>query len=363
MGRTNTPEFGIAATTESALFGACKNPWNLAHSAGGSSGGAAAAVAARLVPFAHASDAGGSIRIPASCCGLFGLKPTRGRNPMGPKLGEGTGGFISELCVSVSVRDSAALLDATGSPSLGEPYSAPTKSRPYAEEVGANPGRLRIAVMRTALNGASADPECTAALDAAAALCKELGHDVIEESFTVSNAGDLFSSFLTLWTTNAAMNLFTAEQLDGRAATEADVEPLTWALASMGRPRSAVDFVLAQRRLHHFAREIAAFFTTVDVVLSPTLTQPPVALGELAGPADDPLRGFMRSASYAAFTPIFNITGQPAMSVPLATSKDGLPLGVQFAGRFGDEATLFRLAAQLEAARPWASRVPGLIAG
>jgi amidase len=363
VGRTNTPEFGIPPTTEPALFGASRNPWDPARSSGGSSGGAAAAVAARYVPFAHASDAGGSIRIPASCCGVFGLKPTRGRNPMGPKVGESPGGFIAELCVSVSVRDSAALLDATCGPGVGDPYAAPARARPYIEEVTARPGRMRIAVMREPLNGVPVDPECLAAVDAAAALCRELGHDVVDDRIVLSSAPDLFSSFITVWTISAAVNVHMAEQLVGRAATGDDVEPLTWALAQMGRGRSGVDFVLAQRRLHALSREIGAFFAGYDALLSPTLAQPPVPIGALACTKEDPLGGFMKAASYAAFTPVFNITGQPAMSVPLHWSRAGLPIGVQFAARFGDEAALFRLAAQLEEARPWASSVPKLALG
>jgi amidase len=363
VGRTNTPEFGIPPTTEPALFGACKNPWDLAHSSGGSSGGAGAAVAARLVPFAHASDAGGSIRIPASCCGVFGLKPTRARNPMGPKLGESAGAFIAELCVSISVRDSAALLDATSGPSLGDPYAAPPNPRPFLEEVGAKPGRLRIAVMREPLNGAPVHPDCVAAVDEAAALCRELGHEVVDARVELSSSAELLTSFITIWTVSAALNLATAEQLVGRAATPEDVEPLTWALASMGQRRTGMEFVDAQRRLHRLSREVAAFFVNHDVLLTPTLAQPPVLLGELACPPEEPLAGFIKAGSYAAFTPLFNVTGQPAMSVPLSWNAAGLPIGVQFAGRFGDEATLFRLASQLEEARPWAGRLPPIVAG
>lgn len=358
VGRTNSPEWGIPPTTEPLLWGPTKNPHAPGHSAGGSSGGAAAAVAARFVPAAHASDAGGSIRIPASCCGVFGLKPTRGRNPMAPKLGESPAGFIAEHVVSISVRDSAGLLDATGFPGVGDPYAAPAKVRPYAEEIGVSPGRLRVAVMREPLNGAPVDPDCIAAVDVAAKLCTELGHEVREGRPVISDPGELYTSFLTVWFTAAAMNLRTSEQLAGRAATQDDVEPVTWALAAMGRDKTAVDYVDATRRLHRISREIARFFGDVDVLLSPTLATPPVKLGEIDCPPEDPLRGFIRSGAYAAFTPLFNITGQPAMSVPLHFNSSGLPIGVHFAARFGDETTLFRLAAQLEQAAPWASRIP-----
>jgi amidase len=358
IGRTSTPEFGIPPTTEPALFGPCKNPWSLEHSSGGSSGGAASAVAARLVPFAHASDAGGSIRIPASCCGLFGLKPTRGRNSLAPKLGESTAGLISELCVSVSVRDSAALLDATEGPAVGDPYSAPYLPRSYVEELAARPTKLRVGVMREPLNGAAVHPDCMAAVDAAITLCRELGHEVVERRPTLSDPAGFFASFITVWTVAATVSLRAAEELAGRDATEADVEPLTWALSQMGRQCTAPDYVLATRRLHRASRDIAEFFVGHDALITPTLAQPPVRLGELACPPDEPLRGFIKSGGYAAFTPVFNITGQPAMSVPLHWNGEGLPIGVQFAARFGDEATLLRLAAELELAHPWAQRVP-----
>lgn len=277
---------------------------------------------------------------------------------MGPKLGESPAGFIAEHVVSVSVRDSAALLDVTGFPGIGDPYAAPAKARPYADEVGAATGRLRIAVQREPFNGASVHPDCLAAVDAAAKLCKELGHEVKDGRPELGEPGDLYSSFLTVWFTAAAMNLRTSELLAGRPATSDDVEPVTWALAAMGRDKSAVDYVEATRKLHRIARDVARFFTSVDVLLSPTLALPPVKLGEIDCPPDEPLRGFVKSGSYAAFTPLFNITGQPAMSVPLHWNAAGLPIGVHFAGRFGDEATLFRLAAQLEQAAPWKDKIP-----
>jgi amidase len=361
VGRTNTPEFGIPPTTEPALFGATKNPWSLAHSTGGSSGGAAAAVAARLVPAAHASDGGGSIRIPASCSGIFGLKPTRARSSMGPKIGESVGGLVSELVVSVSVRDTALMLDVVSGSAPGDPYVAPPKARPYVEEVRTAPGRLRIALQREPLNGAPLHPDCRRAVDDAAELCRELGHDVVLASPSVGAPDAYLGSFLTVWTAAAAMSLRAAERVAGRPATADDVEPLTWALASMGRERSALEYVEATRMLHQASREVARFFAEYDVLLSPVLATPPVRLGELACPPDEPLRGFFLSGGYAAFTPLFNVTGQPAMSVPLFWNADGLPIGTQFVGRFGDEATLLRLAAELERARPWAHRVPPAI--
>jgi amidase len=358
IGRTNTPEFSIPPATEPALFGATKNPWNLAYSSGGSSGGAAAAVASRMVPVAHASDAGGSIRIPASCTGVFGLKPTRARNTMAPRLGESVAGLVAEHCVSISVRDSAAFLDATSGPAPGDPYAAPAPARPYLQEIGANPGRLRVAVMRTPLNGANVDADCLEALESAVALCKELGHELVDEQVVLSEPGELLPAFFKVWTLNAAMSLASAEAIVGRDATPDDVEPVTWALAEMGRTLSAVDYEKATRTLHRVSRDVAALYERADVLLTPTLAQPPLLLGAIDNPPDEPLRGFFRSGAFAAFTPLFNITGQPAMSVPLFWNAAGLPIGVQFAARFGDETTLFRLASQLESARPWAARLP-----
>jgi amidase len=362
LGRTNTPEFGIPPTTEPVLFGPCKNPWDPTRSSGGSSGGAAAAVAARLVPMAHASDGGGSIRIPASCCGIFGIKPTRARTPAGPKVGEGTGGLAVQFAVSISVRDSARLLDATAGPAPGDPYHAPHQTRPYTDEVKTRPGRLRIAVMREPWNRASVDAECVHGIDASAALLRELGHDVVDRKLELHDTAGFFSNFITVWAVAAASTLNAAEESVGRAATPEDVEPLTWALCSIGRGRSAVDYLSAMRALHRAAREVAAFFTDFDVLVTPTLAKPPVKLGELDCPANEPLRGFIKAGDYAAFTALFNVTGQPAMSVPLHFSESGLPIGTQFVGRFGDEATLFRLAGEIERARPWAARIPPLAA-
>ncbi|MCY1329431.1 6-aminohexanoate-cyclic-dimer hydrolase [compost metagenome] len=361
VGRSNTPEFGIPPITEPKLFGACHNPWNLAHSPGGSSGGAAAAVAARLVPFAHASDAGGSIRIPASCCGVFGFKPTRGRNPMGPRLGESVAGLATDHCCAISVRDSAALLDATCATDPGAPYAAPPRLRPFAEEIDAPHERLRIGVMRVPLNGAPVHAECLAALESAIALCRELGHEVREEHPTLLDAEGFREAFGKVYAVMAAANVDHAEALAGHLAHARDLEPITRRLAAMGRTLSAPQYIQATRTLHAASREIARFFLDHDVLLSPTLAQPPLAIGELRYPARDPLPGFIKASHYAAFTPLFNATGQPAMSVPLHWSEQGLPIGVQFAGRFGEDGVLFRLAAELERARPWAERLPPLL--
>ncbi|CAD5108437.1 amidase [Zestomonas carbonaria] len=362
VGRSNTPEFGITPTTEPALFGPCRNPWSLDHSSGGSSGGAAAAVAARLVPLAHATDIGGSIRIPASACGVFGLKPSRGRNPSGPKVGEGTGGLPGEHCCSISVRDSAALLDATSAPDFGAPYVAPFKSRPYLDELDAQHSRLRIGVMRAPFGGQPVHADCLAAVESAAVLCRELGHEVRDIAPRVSDMPAVAEAFFRLFVVSAALHLKSLEGMVGRPAGEGDIEPLTRAVVSLAGQVSGTDFVLAQRTLQRMSREIAALHDDHDLLLSPTMAQPPMAIGEIAYQAGEPLEDyFARSGPYAAFTAVFNATGQPAMNVPLHWNATGLPIGVQFAARLGDEASLFRLAAELERARPWASRLPPLI--
>jgi amidase len=358
VGRTNTPEFGIPPTTESEALGPCHNPWNLDHSTGGSSGGAAAAVAARLVPAAHASDGGGSIRIPASCCGIFGLKPTRGRNPLGPDIAQSVAGLVAEHVVSISVRDSAALLDVTGYPETGAPYVAPSKERPFADELGRRGAPLRIAVMKRPRNGADVDPECIAAVDRAARLCAALGHHVEEDAYVLEDVPSTVRAFVTVWSLGVAVNVDAAGRMLGRAPRSEDFEPMTWALAEMGRAYTGVDVVLAERTLNRVSRRIGEFFERYDVLITPTLARPPVPLGELVSPEGEPLRAFAEAGGYAAFTPDFNVTGQPAMSVPLHWTDNGLPVGVQFAGRYGAEGTLFRLAAQLEEAAPWAQRRP-----
>jgi amidase len=357
LGKTNTPEFGLIPTTEPALFGAARNPWDTGRSTGGSSGGSAAAVAAGMVPAAHGNDGGGSIRIPASCCGLFGLKPTRGRNPLGPDVGDVMNGLVAEHALTRSVRDSAALLDATAGPDAGDPYFAPPPARPFLEEVGAPPGRLRIAFATESATGAPVHDDCVAAVKDAAALCQELGHEVVEASPPLN--GPLFvQAFTTIWATGAALSIDGLALLSGRTPRQEDFEPLTWALAQMGRASSAVNYLIAVGMTQMFSRYIARFFEQYDIWLTPTLAQPPLPLGAYDSPPDTPLAGFALAAQIVPFTPVCNATGQPAMSVPLYWNADGLPIGAHFVGRYADEATLFRLAAQLEQARPWAQRRP-----
>ncbi len=357
MGKTNCPEFGILPTTEPRLFGPARNPWDGERTTGGSSGGSAAAVAAGMVPMAHANDGGGSIRIPASCCGVFGLKPTRARNPLGPANGDLLSGLIVEHAVTRSVRDSAALLDATSGPDLGDPYWAPPPSRPYIEEVGADPGRLRIAFTADARGGAEVHPDCVKAVEDAAKLCADLGHEVEERALDV-DVESLTPMFMTLW---ASAQAWTAEGMSlaaGKTPAPDQFEPLTWALIEMGRGITASAYLMAVTGLQGVSRSLARQAEGYDLWLTPTLAEPPVPLGTFDSPPDNPLYGIVRAAGFVPFTPVCNVTGQPAMSVPLYWNEDGLPVGVQFIAKFGDEGTLFRLAAQLEEARPWADRRP-----
>src|SRR5713101_7436278 len=357
FGKTNTPEMGLAASTEPRLFGPTRNPWSLGHSAGGSSGGSAAAVAAGMVPMAHGNDGGGSIRIPASCCGLFGLKPTRGRNPLGPNFGDVMSGLVAEHAVTRSVRDSAALLDATAGPDIGDPYFAPPPAQPFLREVGADPGKLRIAFTTAAPSGVPIHADCVRAVQEAAKLCSELGHTVSEGAPEVESE-HLGNSFMAVWSAGCAQVIDGAALVTGRKPTPDQFEELTWALAERGRGVSGPAYLLAVTALQGMARQIARFFVNHDVWLTPTLAEPPLPLGSFDARAGNPLYGLQRAQAFVPFTPLCNVSGQPAMSVPLFWNAAGLPVGTHFVGRFGDEAALFRLAAQLEAARPWAARRP-----
>jgi amidase len=357
VGKTNTPEYGILPTTEPRLFGPARNPWDTDRITGGSSGGSAAAVAAGLVPAAHANDGGGSIRIPASCCGLFGLKPTRARNPLGPAFGDMFSGLVAEHVVTRSVRDSAALLDATSGPDLGDPYFAPPPARPFLEEVGANPGKLRIAFTTQTPNGMPLHADCIDAVQDAARLCEELGHEVSEAAPAIEGEM-LVQSFMTVWAAGCTWTIDGMAQAMGRDVTADQFEPGTWALYEMGRRRSGSEYLMALQWIQIASRRIAHFFTDYDLWLTPTLGEPPLPIGSFDSTPEDAMAGMKRAVSFVPFTPICNATGQPAMSVPLYWNEEGLPVGTHFVGRFGDEATLFRLAAQLEEARPWANRRP-----
>ena len=357
-GKTNTPELGILPTAEPRRFGATRNPWNTAHSTGGSSGGSAAAVASGMVPAAHANDGGGSIRIPASCCGLVGLKPTRGRNSVAPKYGDLLGGLVAEHVVTRSVRDSAAILDATAGPVPGDPYWAPPRRGPsFAAAAATPPPRLRIAVMTASPTGSDVHPDCVTAARAAATLCESLGHQV--EGAALSVDGDAFSAhFINQWACGNAWAIADWEARLGRPLTEAEVEPLTWALVELGRSINGAQYLRSVQELQAITRQIAAYFEGIDVLLTPTLAEPPAPLGTFDSPPGEPLAGLLRAAAYVPFTPPFNVTGQPGVSLPLHWNEAGLPIGVQFVGRFGDEETLLALAGQLEQAAPWAARRP-----
>ncbi|WJR74891.1 amidase [Bradyrhizobium sp. NP1] len=360
FGKSASPEFGLMPTTEPRLHGPTRNPWNPLHSSGGSSGGAAAAVAARILPVAHASDGGGSIRIPASACGVFGLKPTRARNPLGPDRGEGWSGFSVGHVVSISVRDSALMLDAICGPEPSSPYVAPPQARPYAEEIKRDPGRLRIAFTDRSPYGDAIDPEVAAAVRDVAGLLSKLGHHVEERA--VPLAADPAAVMASIVSANTAVNLRIAEQRFGRAMTDRDFEVLTLASAHNGLKMSAADYVAAQQDAFQISRALAEFFQVYDLFLCPTLCTPPLRIGELDTMAQDLTHIAPTLRRYMPGTSMFNMSGQPAMSVPLAWNKAGLPLGMMFAARFGEEATLLRLAAQLERERPWAARLPPVYA-
>ena len=359
FGKTASPEFGLTTTTESKLFGKTRNPWNTDHTAGGSSGGAAAAVAAGIVPLANASDGGGSIRIPASCCGLFGMKPTRARTPAGPDAGEGWSGMSAVHAVSRSVRDNAALLDASSGPDLGAPYWASPPERPYLEEVGRSPGRLRIAFQSRAFNDVETHPDCVAAVEEASRICAELGHEVEESSLSIDT-----ETFRQATGTIIAANLrATCEDraaILGREFGPDDLEPVTYAMVTGAAATGAAEYARSVRVIHGIGRQVAGFLERYDVLLTPTMATPPLPLGvlSLSNPDFGEFLGSLLKT--VGFTQLFNAAGNPAMSVPLVWNAAGLPIGVQFAGRFGDEATLFRLAGQLEQARPWFDRRPSI---
>ena len=354
-GKTNSPEFGLSPATESLLYGVTRNPWDLSLTPGGSSGGAAAAVASGMVPAAHATDGGGSIRIPASCCGLFGLKPTRARVTAGPEGGEGLSGLAHQHVVSRSVRDSAALLDALAGPMPGDPYSAAPPERPWLDEVGRTPGRLRIAFAKAAPTGVPVDAACVAAVEDAARLCEQLGHHV-EEASPDFDAPALERGFEMVFAANTMANI--ARATGGAMPDRELVEPLTYALAESARGLSAADYILNLQALHRQARRIAGFFGRYDIWLTPTLAQTPRPLGWFDIRTSDSQAWLAKVVAYLPFTYPFNVTGQPAASVPLHWTDGGLPIGCQFAARYGEEGLLLRLCAQLEAARPWFHRRP-----
>ena len=362
LGKTNAPELGLLPLTEPRLFGPTRNPWSPDHTPGGSSGGSAAAVAAGMVPAAHGNDGGGSIRIPAACCGLFGLKPTRARSTLGPDCGESHGGVGVEHALTRSVRDSAALLDVIAGPAPGDPYCAPPPARPFVDEVGADPGALRIAFSTRAPRGSDVHPDCVQAVLNAAQLCEDLGHSVVEAA-PAMDASQFEQMFLTVFASGLAAGVGNLAAQCGREVTEDDLEPVTWEFCQTGKACSASEYLRALDGLQAIARALAEFLGQYDLWLTPTLGQPPLPLGSVDLPRDRLMtEGTERILSFISFTPIANTCGVPAMSVPLHWSAEGLPIGTQFIAPYGDEATLFRLAAQLEEARPWAARLPPIFA-
>lgn len=377
FGKTNTPEFGLTPFTEPKLFGAARNPWNTNFTTGGSSGGSAAAVAAGIVPMASASDGGGSIRIPASCCGVFGLKPSRGRIPMGPRYGEGWGGAIVEGCVSRSVRDTAAYLDALQGGMPGDPFIIEKPARPYLQEVGADPGRLRIGVSCDHVLGMHVDDACRDAVDNAVNILRLLGHDV-ENCTLPYQKEDLTRAFLTVVAAETAAEINVMGTFLGRKARPSDVEPNTYALHLLGKGYSALEYAEAKRRWNDLSRRTAVFHEKYDLLLTPTVSARPIAVGALQNtPSEKRLVDLVNTLGMTAavrsqvdtlaekifgwipWTAFANMTGQPSMSVPLfRTAEENLPIGVMFTAQFGAEDLLIRLASQLEKAAPWFDTVP-----
>jgi amidase len=351
-GRTNSPEMGSLPTTQPLAWGATRNPWNTERTPGGSSGGAAAAVAAGMVPFANASDGGGSIRIPASCCGLVGLKPSQGRITVGPLRAEV--GLGVELCVSRTVRDTAGLLDAVRGPGVGDSVIAPAPLRPYLEEVGADPGRLRIGVLDAHPRGEYLHPDCVTAVRAAASMLEGLGH-IVEPAWPACLADTtLVDKFMALWATQLATVARGFSETLGRQVTADDIEPVNWALIERAQEVTAVDYATAQAAVYAFRRALQQWWADGwDLLLTPTVAEPPPLLTEFENDPQHPTAPMRRGGQFAAFTPPFNMSGQPAISLPLHRNGEGLPIGVQLAAAYGAEDVLIRVAAQLESAHPW----------
>jgi amidase len=377
IGRTNTPEFGLLPYTESDSLGPARNPWDLTRTPGGSSGGSGAAVAVRMVPIASGGDGGGSIRIPSSACGVFGLKTTRGRNPTGPVAGESWAGFDVDHIITLSVRDSAAMLDATQGADVGAPYVIPDAG-PFLKEVGKKPGKLRIAFSTKPMLGKHVHEDCVQGVAETVDLLRKLGHEVIEDAPTIN--GEEFSyRFLTVLAGQIRADIEEAAEAAGKKVSLADFDITTFGTGLFGMVLKASDYARAMRYLQSSAREIGRFFENYDALLTPVLNQPPVKIGALQASAAEQAQikliahtgqtwilealGVIKPLAAQTFefipwTPVFNVSGQPAMSVPLHWNAEGLPIGMHFVGKWGDEATLFRLAGQLEKAKPWFDKTP-----
>jgi amidase len=357
IGRSNSPEFGSVPVTEPEAWGPTRNPWDLSRTPGGSSGGSASAVAAGIVPIAHASDGGGSIRIPAACCGLVGLKVSQGRISMGPSRDESNLGV--EHCVSRSVRDSARLLDATHGPGIGDVIIAPTPRRPFIDEVGADPGRLRIGFLDFNPRGGDVHADCVDGVHKTAKLLESLGHHVEPGFPEIFSDNDFGRAFSMLWSTNMGTAIRRFSQALGREMTPNDIEAMNWAQAEFAKGVNGVDFSLAQASSIQFRRAIQSWWTKGwDLLLTPTLSAPPLPIGSMPNNPERPMTPLMTAGSWVAFTSQFNISGQPAISLPLHRTAEGLPVGMQLAAAYGREDLLIRVASQLEQAAPWAHLTP-----
>jgi amidase len=361
VGKTNTPEFGILPVTEPDRFGPTLNPWDTSRTPGGSSGGSACAVASGMVPIAHANDGGGSIRIPAACCGLVGLKPSRGRVSLAPMASEFVGGIAIENCVSRNVADTALMLDIVSGYETGDPYWAPDPSAPFAEAVTREPGRLRIAFTTDAPIGIPVHEHCAEATREAATTLAALGHDV-EEAHPAWDEDEYIENFIKIWTAGTAQQVRQIGALFGKPVDPATLEPLTRQMAEMGEGYSAPEYLLALDYLHGLTRRVVSFWDDYDVLVTPTLAQPPLPIGALRPKAGEPpIKMLENAVSFVPFTPAINVTGQPAISLPLSTSPDGLPMGVHLIGPPAGEELLLSLSAQVEAAHPWVDRRPDLV--
>ena len=355
VGKTNTSEFGATPVTESKLLGVARNPWNTEKTTGGSSGGSAAAVATSMVPLAHGNDGGGSVRIPASCCGLFGLKPSRGRNPIGPEYGDLHSRVICEHVITRSVRDSAAMLDATHGPVFGSPYTPPTPTGTFLGSLDESAPSLRIAVTEPPIVDIPVHRDCAAALEQTAELCRSLGHEVVEDAPNL-DAGALLKAWFSVWACGNAWLVHESSSRTGIEPSEENFEPLTWRYFQQGKDVTANEYLRNLRVLDQATASLARFLDDYDVWLTPPLAQPPIDLGRFYGPDDD-IERYVRFSPYCRLA---NITGMPAMSVPLHWNEAGLPVGTHFTASLGDEAILFQLARQLEEARPWAEKRPDI---
>ena len=363
LGRTTTPERGLAATTESILTGATRNPWDLSRIAGGSSGGSAAAVAAGIVPVAHASDGGGSIRIPAACCGLVGLKPSRGRVTLGPDADERLFGLVQEFVVSRTVRDTAAMLDAVSLPAPGDPYVIIQPRRPYLKEINAPIGKLRIAFTAQSWTGLEVNPEVADKAKDVARLCEVMGHDV-EEAKPQFDLESYFGALRVMWGSSVSFACDRLAEMMSRPVDADHLEPVTFIIYENARNYSAADVISAKIALNTARRKVGRFFESYDLLLTPTVTQLPVALGAIDLNQDDGLEAWeYGTAQFTAFTNLGNATGYPAISLPLCQSADGLPIGMQFMAGFGEEALLMRVASAFEEALPWIDRRPPVHVG